>query len=355
MIFRLHLSVGGHKNILSGPMLTRSFYTLQKKDLGAFADSLCSGMDVFVPESDGRNFNFRRHEKGESIDLRGYVNTEFPPKSLLMPEGDAVIEYSGSRICEKFDGAKRAIIGIRPCDIHAVMVLDRVMLGHDNVEGHYESRRNGTILIGMRCTKAGENCFCESMGTSDVDDAYDMMLTDHGSYFHVEAASPEGHRIAKASRLMRKTSEKARKRKIRCSKRLDTEGLPGILRRAEKSRIWREVAERCLSCASCTFSCPTCYCFSFRHEASIPDTSKGKVVTEADYCMLPRFSMISGNYVFRQQRSERFRQFFYHKLLYGKENEGKHHCVGCGRCITECMAKIDITEEAAKVRKAYEK
>ena len=82
---------------------------------------------------------------------------------------------------------------------------------------------------------------------------------------------------------------------------------------------------------------------------------KGKVTKEADYCMLLRFSRVAGGNVFREQRKERVKQFFYHKLVYGKENEGMHHCVGCGRCITECMAKIDITKETARVREEYEK
>ena len=71
--------------------------------------------------------------------------------------------------------------------------------------------------------------------------------------------------------------------------------------------------------------------------------------------MLLRYSRVAGGNVFREPRKERVKQFFFHKLVYGKENEGKFHCVGCGRCITECMARIDITEEVKKVRDEHAK
>ena len=85
------------------------------------------------------------------------------------------------------------------------------------------------------------------------------------------------------------------------------------------------------------------------HVSDLSNLKKGKVTRGMQYCMLKDFTRISGDYVFRLHRTDRVKQFFFHKLLYGLENEGKSHCVGCGRCITECMAGIDITEEAKKV------
>ena len=246
-----------------------------------------------------------------------------------------------------------AVFGIRPCDVHGIVVLDRVMLGHDNVEGHYEKRRNAMLILALRCNEAGENCFCESMGTCDLDDAFDLLFTDEGSHYHVQAGSEEGERLVKASRLFEKTGMDTRRKKLKFSKSMNTKDLPEIMNAMKNSAIWKDVADRCLSCASCTFACPTCYCFNMSHEAELGNLKRGKVEREMDYCMLLRYSRVAGGHVFRKERKERVKQFFYHKLAYGKENEGKFHCVGCGRCITECMAKIDITEEVGKIRRAY--
>ncbi len=331
-------------------------YFIAKKDLQGFINFLAARMAVYAPVKSGKGYNFSKLEKGQVLSLDGYANTEFPPKGILMPEGETLVKYGGNTICGVFDEGKRAIFGIRPCDVHAVTVLDKVMMGHGDIEEHYEARRKNTLIMALRCTEAGENCFCESMGTSDSTEGFDLLLTEAGNKYHVETGSPEGEKLVKsAGRIFRETTEKSVKAKLNCRKKIDTGDLQEIMKRAAKSRIWEETAERCLSCASCTAVCPTCFCFSLKHEAVIEDLSRGKVSREMDYCMLLRFSRVAGGYVFRQHRADRLKQFFYHKLVYGFENEGKMHCVGCGRCITECMAKIDITEEAAKVRKRYGK
>ncbi len=331
-------------------------YLLSKKNLQRFIDVVNSKMAVYAPVRNGKDYNFSRLEKGQKIDLSGYVNTEFPPRSILMPENETLVKYDGKTICEVFDDVKRAIFGIRPCDVHAITVLDKVMIGHGEIEEHYASRRKNTLIIAVQCTEAGENCFCESMDTYRLTEGFDLLLTDQGDHYHVEAGSDEGRNLVKAAgKIFSATNDKSVNAKPGCKKKIDTNGLIDIMKRAASSSIWEDVAKRCLSCASCTAVCPTCFCFSLRHEPGIDDPGKGEVKREMDYCMLLRFSRVAGNAVFREHRAERVKQFFYHKLVYGFENEGKMHCVGCGRCITECMAHIDITEEAAKVRSRYGK
>lgn len=337
-------------------MAVDAYYFMEKKDFQKFVDILTARMAVYAPVKSGKDYNFSRLEKGQKIDLSGYENTEFPPKSILIPEGETLVKYDGNTICEVYDDEKKIIFGIRPCDVHAVMVLDKVMIGHGDIEMHYEERRKNTLIVALQCTEASENCFCESMDTYKLTEGFDLLFTEKGTKYHVEAGSPEGRKLIEAGgKLFCETTEKSVIAKPGCKKKLDTANLPDIMKRAAKSRIWHDVAERCLSCASCTFACPTCFCFNLKHEPDIADLRKGKVIREMDYCMLLRFSRVAGNYVFRQHRTERVKQFFYHKLVYGLENEGKQHCVGCGRCITECMAKIDITEEVAKVREKYDK
>jgi len=333
-----------------------SYYLLKKEDVQGFLDALSSKMSVYAPVKSEGQFNFSKLGKKQKIGLEGYINTEFPPKGLLMPEGETLVKYEGSTICEVFSSEKRAIFGIRPCDVHAILVLDRVMLGHGDIEEHYEARRKNTLILAMNCTEAGENCFCGSLGTDTLTEGFDLLFTDEGSHYHVEVGSAEGGRLIKASaNLFSATSRKAKRPKLVFKKHIQTEGLEDAMKRAAKSSIWEKTAERCLSCGSCTAACPTCYCFSLPHHVDITKMDRGKITREADYCMLLRFSRVAGNNVFREHRADRLKQFFYHKLVYGKENEGKMHCVGCGRCITECMAHIDITEEAAKVMRKYGK
>jgi heterodisulfide reductase subunit C len=330
------------------------FYTVSKPDLARLLGRLAKEMDVHVPVRNGKTHDYGLLKPGQAPDLEGYSNTQFPPRSILLPEGETLLEYDARGMRESLPQRKALIFGIRPCDVHALLVLDRVMLGHEYFETHYKARRENTLVFALACLEPGENCFCDSMGTRELVEGFDLLFTDRGDSYHVEAGSERGEAFIEGNkRVFMPTTEKVDAKVSRCRKSMDTSGLPEIMEKTRDSNVWKDLAKRCLSCASCTFSCPTCYCFSLVHDTGISDLKKGRVKRELDYCMLLRYSRIAGGAVFREDRAARIRQFFMHKLLYGKTNEGLFHCVGCGRCITECMAKIDITEEAGKLRKEY--
>ncbi len=327
------------------------FYILRKTDLQKFTDSVAKKMTLFAPVRKGRDFGFEKLPPGQAVDLEGYSNTAVPPRGLFLPEGEVLLEYGKGKVSEKMPSGSAAIFGIRPCDVHAIMVLDRVMLGHDYFEAHYKRRRESTLIFALVCNEPGENCFCDSMLTRELVESFDLMFTDQGDHFHVEVGSGKGEKVVEENaRIFEPTVDKEAKPGKPCKKKVDISNLSDIMKARMDSKVWEDVAKRCVSCASCTFSCPTCYCFNLVHDADISDLKTGRVRRELDYCMLPRYSRVAGGAVFREPRAERVKQFFYHKLVYGPENEGRFHCVGCGRCITECMAGIDITDEIKKIR-----
>ena len=328
------------------------FYLIKKSDLQRFIDSFLKSRRVFAPVRDGENFNFQEIRSGKDIDLRGYVNTEFPPKKFLLPEGEVLFEYESGKVKAKTHNEKVVIFGVRPCDTHAIVVLDRVM-GEDPADAHYNKRRDSALVFALNCDKAGENCFCGSMDTSDPE-GFDLLFTSQGKDYHIETGSKAGGEIVRKSKFFRKTGKKARKAKLKFRKKMNTKDLLKIMKDRFESKIWDDVASRCLSCGSCTSVCPTCYCFDISHVNSI-EKEGGDVVRKWNYCMLRPFTRVAGEVYFREPRVERVKQFFYHKLVYGKENQGKFHCVGCGRCITECMTHIDITEEVRNIRREYAK
>ena len=329
------------------------FYTIKKADFGKFFDSLIKKYKVFAPVEANGEHNFRQVRSFSEMDLGNYVNTEFPPKKFLHPDGLLMMEFAGSRVKQRAKTGKIALFGVRPCDTHAFAVLDRVMTD-GYVDPYYKKARSSTLVLALNCRKAGDNCFCGSMDT-DRATGFDLLFTETGSGFHVEVGSEKGRALAN-SKLFRKTGNPAPKTKLEFKKKINTENLEDVMRSSFTSAFWDETAKRCLSCASCTSVCPTCYCFDVCHDAEPVEGGMGKVRISRtwNYCMLKTFTRVAGGEVMRESRTERVKQFFYHKLLYGKENQGKLHCVGCGRCIRECMTKIDITEEAAKARSEYE-
>ncbi|MFH1236796.1 MAG: 4Fe-4S dicluster domain-containing protein [Candidatus Aenigmatarchaeota archaeon] len=327
-------------------------YTIKKADFGKFFDSLTRRYKVFAPVEANGEHNFRQVRAFSDVNLGNYVNTEFPPKKFLHPNGLLMMEFDGSKVRQKAGASKIALFGVRPCDTHAFAVLDNVMTD-GYVDAYYKKARGSTLVLALNCTTAGDECFCGSMGTREAT-GFDLLFTETGSGFHVEAGSEKGQSLVK-SKLFRKTNSPAPKANLVFKKEIDTNNLEEVMKSSFNADFWDETAKRCLSCASCTSVCPTCYCFDVRHDAE-PGEGKGnvKISRTWNYCMLKPFTRVAGGEVTRDQRTERVKQFFYHKLLYGKENQGKLHCVGCGRCIRECMTGIDITEEAAKARSEYE-
>ncbi len=331
-------------------------------------DSLAAKFRVFAPSEAGGEWNFAEVKAWGDVDLKEYINTEFPPKRFFLPDGEVLAEYDkGGTIKEAQLKDRLVIFGVRPCDTHALDVLDRVMLpgcADSYSDSYYKKRREAALIFALECTKAGEHCFCESMKTCEAI-GFDLLFSDMGKEFLVKTGSEQGKALVAGNRLFKRAkmpelnkAAKTKPAKLVFAKRLDTKGLERIMNFSFHSKVWEDAAKRCLSCASCTSVCPTCYCFDIMHEGNMGaqgSLGSGRVMRTCSYCMLKPFTRVAGNRFSRGPRTERLKQFFYHKLVYGKENQGKHHCVGCGRCIKECMTRIDITEEIGNVRKEYER
>ena len=80
------------RNYIGVLMVRANYYLMEKKDLQKFLDSLTAKMDVYAPVKAKGRFNFSKIAKGQAVDITGYSNTEFPPKSLLL-------RISGHTLC----------------------------------------------------------------------------------------------------------------------------------------------------------------------------------------------------------------------------------------------------------------
>jgi ferredoxin len=95
--------------------------------------------------------------------------------------------------------------------------------------------------------------------------------------------------------------------------------------------------------------CPTCFCTDVQ---DITDLTGDSVQRERvwDSCFDSQHSYLHGGSV-RRTTKARYRQWMTHKLASWIDQFGTSGCVGCGRCIAWCPAGIDITEQAAVLRK----
>ncbi|MFJ9346404.1 4Fe-4S dicluster domain-containing protein [Streptomyces sp. NPDC101237] len=250
-----------------------------------------------------------------------------------------------------------AFLGVRPCDLRAVAVQDRVLTGGTYADAGYAERRTGALLIVVECTEPGATCFCVSMGTGPATGpGYDLVMTevvdDAGHRFWIRDGSAEGAEIL-AELPTRPagadTRERARDGVTAAAGRMGRTMPEADLRELMAGTLdaprWDDVAGRCLTCGNCTMVCPTCFCTTTEDVTDLTGDHAERWRLW-DSCFDLDFSQLHGGPVRTSPRS-RYRQWMTHKLGTWYDQFGSSGCVGCGRCIVWCPVGIDITEEAA--------
>ncbi len=256
---------------------------------------------------------------------------------------------------------RRAFIGVRPCDLAAIAIQDRVLTGGRHQDLHYAARRRAVFLVAVECTRPAATCFCHGQESGPgVEHGFDLRLTElvEGSdhYFLAAAGSEAGRRLLRAlpGRAARPSELDARRRALRQAARAMARSLPegaaAVLARNLDHPHWSEVGRRCLACGNCTAVCPTCFCSRWVERTGL-DGTRAEHWRVQDSCFDAEHSLLHGGPV-RRDRGARYRQWLTHKLLHWEAQFGVTGCTGCGRCITWCPVGIDLTAEVKALAEA---
>src|SRR5688572_33172061 len=121
----------------------------------AGVDDLPAG---WTDEQDGGHYRvLRRTDEA----LFGYVVGPHSWKRFLHPPVQrlwhAARRADGGLEMQAEPGPERpfAFIGVRPCDLQAIAVQDRVFLEGPYVDPHYQGRRAGAFVVAVNCGEAG--------------------------------------------------------------------------------------------------------------------------------------------------------------------------------------------------------
>jgi ferredoxin len=182
---------------------------------------------------------------------------------------------------------------------------------------------------------------------------YDLFLTDLGAAYFVEVGTAGGSAMLAAAKCSHPATAEDHKAKGDFDARkagkyprklpYDTRYLPEMLDSSYDSLLWDALARRCFSCGTCTNVCPTCYCFDVMDELNI-DAKSGSRERMWDSCQLKVFAGVASGENFRDSRGSRLRHRMFRKGKYILERTGRLGCVGCGRCVSHCVADISILE-----------
>ena len=354
---------------LIGALATRGYKVLGPtvRDGAIVYDEIEGVADLPAGWTDGQDAGRYRLERREDDALFGFAHGPQSWKRYLHPpmqtlwtakrNGDGLKIVPPDPPTQKF-----AFIGARSCELHAIAIQDKVFQDGPFVDTAYAARRRGAFIVAVNCAEAGGTCFCVSMKTGPkAETGFDLALTEilseNSHTFLIEAGSEPGAGLLAQLPKRPATSDDLTAAKAvvertasRMGRSLQTEGIKALLQNNPNHPRWEDAAKRCLSCGNCTMVCPTCFCTTVDDHSDLTGASATRV-RKWDSCFTLDFSYIHGGAV-RQSGSARYRQWMTHKLASWYDQFGTSGCVGCGRCITWCPTGIDITEEAAAMRRA---
>ena len=342
----------------------------------------------YKDEQAAGRYRLRSGHKGSLFDFNAGPHSL---KRLLLPPSEVLLTTirKGPAICVEpapLPTEKVAVLGVRACDVAALRVLDQVFLAGEHPDPGYAARRRGLFLVGVQCVRAGGTCFCDSMGTGpQIQAGVDLVLTevceesDHHLLLQAQTAAGQALAAQLKTRAAHTGEVAHAQALVQAAKEhlvATRAGMPGpapvdhgpggagyvdarVLAVKEKLAQsldhprFDEVAARCLLCANCTLSCPTCFCSSIE---DVPDLTGTVSVRQrnAASCFQADFSYLHGGAI-RQSPKSRYRQWLTHKFSTWVDQFGVPGCVGCGRCITFCPVGIDITAELSALTATVQK
>lgn len=334
---------------------------ISKEKFPGFIDHLMGQHRVFGPVFQGEYHEYAELKASDEIDL-SYQNTRLSPKGLFHPHSERMFQYSLAKgdpeagIVKEApkDYSPRVILGIRPCDAKAFRLDDANFDTSTFKDPWWTKRRAVTTLVGLACNAPCRSCFCTSVGTGPFDPTgLDALLTDVSTGFILQAVTDKGKQlvagVAGGEPVAPAMAETAAQLKKAAEAQLSVQFDPKAI--ADKDMLelfnasfWDEVQFSCINCGTCTFLCPTCWCFDIQDEVC---DDRGDRLRIWDSCMFPLFTLHGSGHNPRSVKLQRVRQRFMHKLKYYQD---KYHngvaCVGCGRCVKACPVNIDIREVA---------
>jgi sulfhydrogenase subunit beta (sulfur reductase) len=321
----------------------------------------------WTDDQDGGHYRLRRRDDEA---LFGYAVGPHSWKKFLLPATQRLwsaerTEHGVAVTPEPHANERFAFIGVRACDLNAIAIQDRVLVGGAQIDSRYQGRRQDAFIVALNCGVAGGTCFCVSMHTGPkATGGYDLALTeligDSEHCFVVDVGSEEGNTLLAELPHRPATSEEVAAAdgvvahtSANMGRVMHSDDVHDLLLRNLDHPRWDEVATRCLTCGNCTLACPTCFCTTVEESSNL-DGSWASRSQRWDSCFTMDFSYIHGGSVRSSGRS-RYRQWMTHKLATWWDQFGTTGCVGCGRCITWCPVGIDITEEVAAIRNSEPK
>lgn len=325
--------------------------------------------NLFAPVKDENGYFFKEIGKNQVPDIE-CPDTIMSPKSILFPQTEKILETSLDESTKDHhqmkrtvaDYTPRAVLGIRPYDAKAIELVKLNFINEEYTDPYWKDLYEATTFVGMAVHKPSQYDFSTSVDCGPFSEqGLDILLADMDDHYLAKVLTEKGENFSKACGfkdetdakegqvlldVLRKEAEKNIKTVIETNQ-LSAKNILDL----HEAPFWEDIAFSCINCGTCTYICPTCWCFDIQDEVKNKEASRFR---NWDTCMSSLFTRHATGHNPRATKLQRVRQRFMHKLKYflDKYDQGIM-CVGCGRCVKSCPVNIDI-RTVAKIMNSLE-
>lgn len=303
---------------------------ISKEKIKLFIDSIEG--EIFLPSKIDNYFSWSRYNR-DDFSFEGF-------RPYLSPK---FFFYSPCEILKERKTVKRAVIGIKACDLKGILFLKKVFKEGEFIDPFF---RDDVLIVSSDCTYIHENCFCSLLGDNPYpEEGFDLNLSEikegstSGNGFVVEIGSDRGKKLIEENTELFSPadSNKLEQREhIRNKVRQEIKGEKIELAKITNPEKIADEIKKCVSCASCTNVCPSCFCFLLGEKEGF------EKVRFWDSCQYPGYARVAGGVNPRKELNNRFINRIKCKFEYSPERFGSRGCFGCGRCIGACYGGIDF-------------
>jgi ferredoxin len=281
-------------------------------------------------------------QSSSGLQLDGFIRPRNSIKEFIFPRHEKLYGYKleGRKIelCDVEPAVtEQLVIGSRPCDAAAFPILDHVF-NWDFKDEFYNRRRQATTIVTLACKEWDKNCFCTSVGLGPAAEAgSDAMLLDLGDgLFEVRCLTDKGKTLFAGKT---RTSDKTGTVPPGPKKIFEKESIDAFFAGGYENPAWQQMTLRCLGCAACAFTCPTCHCFDIVDEGNAAGGTRAKNWDACQFCM---FTAHASGHNPRTSQGQRQRQRIYHKFEVYPGKFGEILCTGCGNCTRNCPVELGV-------------
>jgi len=331
------------------------YKVISKKEFRAFVDALVQNNRSFGPQqvdTDNKGNSVYQFKSVQSVDdiAFDYTRTTSSAKHFFLPFREKLshVAFEGESWEQHISYAAEPVvlIGLRPCDISALNILDDVLLNGHFPSPYYLAKRKNTFIIGMDHLPLPD-CFCKSMNHHVVTTGFNLFCSDIGDNYYLAINSSKAFNFLKEFDTRDPNDDDncrliERRKLIQNSfqTEIDVTALPSILDIEFDSPVWEKWGSKCLNCGTCAMVCPSCYCYSLTEsfDLDLKGASREKRLYS---CNLVDFAAVAGGHNFRPKNGDRLKYRYYHQHRGFAENANQQICVGCNRCGRACLSGIN--------------